>query len=579
MTFNRFYQSELLYLRELGREFAATNPALASLFAERGADPDVDRLLEGFAFLTARIRERLDDAVPEVIEQLCQLALPQYMRSMPAVSVVEFSPTIRALKGVHKIPLHAELGARAVQETVCTFRTTRELALLPVSIANVQLDAGIESAPRIKLSLTTTEIGATVVPQHGSLRFFLHGGLGQTSLVYLWLARHLRRATCVVGDQTIELGPDCVRLTSVGEGGSAFPWPEFAPEDMKLILEYYTQPSLLLFFDVVGLEKLAGKLGTSFDLVFHFDRPPKLPERLEKEAIRLHCVPVVNLFETTAEPIRRELGANEYLVRAAGMSPRHADVFEVLKVTGIRPKTAPTEYPPYHHFATSAKPVSRPYHWVRRAISPIDEGLDTYLSVGQPRDQAPQHPEETLSIELVCTNRLLPSELRVGDIHVATSRSPTVAPFKNIVPVSRPVRPAIGTELAWRFISHVAVNQRSLSDPHALRALLGLYNFAEGVDVQLARANRLRVEAIRSVQMVAAKRLLDHIPTRGVRSTLEIDETAFATLGDLHLFGCTLDAFFASQAPVNTFHELVVVAHPSGATLAWTPRSGIEPVY
>ncbi len=579
MTFSRFYQSELLYLRELGREFAATNPAIAGLFAERGADPDVDRLLEGFAFLTARIRERLDDAVPEVIEQLCQLALPQYMRSVPAVSVVEFSPSIRALKGVQKIPVHSELGTRAVQETVCSFRTTRELALLPVTVANVQLDPAVETAPRIRLSLTTTEIGATVLPQHGSLRLFLHGGLGQTSLLYLWLARHLTKVTCVSGDVTVDLGRDCVRLTSIGEGGSVFPWPEFAPEDMKLVLEYYTQPSLLLFVDVVGLAALNGKIGTSFDLVFQFERPPKLPERLEKEAMRLHCVPVVNLFETTAEPIRRDLGANEYLVRAAGLSPRHADVFEVVKVTGIRPKTAPLEYPPYHHFATSASPVSRPYHWVRRAISPIDEGLDTYLAVGQPRDHSPQFPEETLSVELLCTNRMLPTELRVGDISVPTARSPTAAPFKNIVPVSRPVRPAIGTELAWRFISHVAVNQRSLSDPQALRAMLGLYNFAEGIDVQLARANRLRVEAIRSVQMVAAKRLLDHIPTRGVRTTLEIDETAFATLGDLHLFGCTLDAFFASQAPVNTFHEFVVVAHPSGATLAWTPRSGIEPVY
>jgi len=579
MTFSRFYQSELLYLRELGREFAATNPALAGMFAERGADPDVDRLLEGFAFLTARIRERLDDAVPEVIEQLCQLALPQYMRSVPAVSVVEFSPAIRALKGVHRVPKHSEVGARAIQDTVCSFRTTRELALLPVSIANVQLDPSVESAPRIRVSLTTTEIGATVLPQHGSLRLFLHGGLGQTSLLYLWLARHLTKVSCVSGDRTVELGRDCIRLTSVGEGGSVFPWPPFAPEDMKLILEYYTQPSLLLFVDVVGLEALADKIGSSFDLVFQFERPPKLPERLEKEAVRLHCVPVVNLFETTAEPVRRELGANEYMLRAAGLSQRHADVFEVVRVTGVRPKSAPIDYPPYHHFATSASPVSRPYHWIRRAISPIDDALDTYIAVGQPRDQAPTFSEETLSIDLVCTNRLLPTELRVGDIHVATARSPTVAPFKNIVPVSRPVRPAIGTDLAWRFISHVAVNQRSLSDPPALRALLGLYNFAEGVDVQLARANRLRVEAIRSVQMVAAKRLLDHIPTRGVRSTIEIDETAFATLGDLHLFGCTLDAFFASQAPVNTFHELVVVAHPSGATLAWTPRSGTEPVY
>ena len=56
--FNKYYQDELTYLRELGKEFAAAYPAIAPLLAERGADPDVERLLEGVAFLTGRIRQK-----------------------------------------------------------------------------------------------------------------------------------------------------------------------------------------------------------------------------------------------------------------------------------------------------------------------------------------------------------------------------------------------------------------------------------------------------------------------------------------------------------------------------------------
>ncbi len=178
--FSRYYQSELTYLRELGREFAAANPALAGLFAERGADPDIDRLLEGFAFLTARIRERLDDAFPEVIEHLCQLALPQYVRSWPAASVIEFTPQPRALKGVHRIARGAELGTRPIDGTSCRFRTTRDLDLLPLALQAASMDATTESSPRIRLSMQTTEIGAVSIPAEGSIRFFLHGGLGQT---------------------------------------------------------------------------------------------------------------------------------------------------------------------------------------------------------------------------------------------------------------------------------------------------------------------------------------------------------------------------------------------------------------
>lgn len=577
--FSRYYQSELTYLRELGREFAASNPALAGLFADRGGDPDVERLLEGFAFLAARIRERLDDAVPEVVEQLSQLALPQYLRTIPATSIVEFSPNIRALKGVHRVARGAELGTRAIAGCSCIFRTSRDLELLPVQITGVALEPTIESAPRVRIQFQTTEVGASVVRQVGKLRLFLNAALPQASTLFLWMTRHLTGVEVETpGAATRKFDARAVRPASLSKGSGVFPWPAHAPDDLRLVLEYYTQPPLLLFVDLVieGLDVL----GETFDVVFQFDRPPRLPERLERETFRLHCVPVVNLFDATAEPVRRETGANEYLVRAAGLGPVHADVFEIRRATGARPKSPPFDYSPYFDFSHMSRSDSdQHYFWTRRAISPIDGGLDTYVAFGTPRDLPPESSDEVVSLELTCTNRALPAELRTGDINQSTSRSPTVAPFKNIIPISRPVRPPIGTEMHWRFIAHIAVNQRSLSDPSALRAILGLYNLHESVDVQLGRANRLRVDAIRTVRMEPAKRLIDHIPTRGVRTTLELDETAFASLGDLYVFGCTLDEFFASQAPINTFHELSVLAHPSGRSLSWTPRSGIEPVY
>lgn len=578
--FSRYYQSELSYLRELGREFAATNPALTGLFAERGGDPDVERLLEGFAFLTARIRERLDDAVPEVIEQLSQLALPHYVRSVPATSIVEFSPTLRATKGLQRIPRGAELGTRQVDGRSCLFRTTRDLELLPLQVGHAELDASIESAPKVRLTLQTSESGTSIVRQAGGFRLFLHGALPQASMLFYWMTRHLESVRLALPDGTTrELGRDAVRTPVLEDGGSVFPWPSSAPEDMRLALDYYTQPALLLFLDV-SLTRVDVALTESFELIFQFSRAPRLPERLEKEAFRLHCVPVVNLFDTTSEPIRRDVRSHEHPVRAAGIAPQHAEVFSVQRVMASRVKAAPIEYEPFFSFSHMDRPPDdQRYYWTRRAISPIDNGVETYVSFGSPRDLAPLPSDEVVSLEITCTNRLLPNDLRVGDISQPTSRSPSAAPFKNIVPVSRPVPPAIGNELHWRFIAHIAVNQRSLSDPAALRSILGLYNVHESADHQLGRANRLRVDAIRDVQMRASKRLLDHVPTRGVDTTIELDETAFASLGDLHLFGCALDWFFASQAPVNTFHRLTILAHPSGNKIEWSPKSGIEPVF
>src|SRR5687767_13774037 len=112
--FSRYYQSELTYLREMGRAFGEANPRVAGLLADRGGDPDVERLLEGFAFLTARVRERMDDAVPEIIAGLSELLLPHYLRTVPACSIVEFSPPLRALRGRAKVAAGSELATNPV---------------------------------------------------------------------------------------------------------------------------------------------------------------------------------------------------------------------------------------------------------------------------------------------------------------------------------------------------------------------------------------------------------------------------------------------------------------------------------
>src|SRR5262249_18676828 len=80
LVFNKYYQDELAYLRELGREFAQAYPQLAPMLADRGGDPDVERLLEGTAFLTARVREKLDDELPEAIHAIAELIFPQLVR-------------------------------------------------------------------------------------------------------------------------------------------------------------------------------------------------------------------------------------------------------------------------------------------------------------------------------------------------------------------------------------------------------------------------------------------------------------------------------------------------------------------
>ncbi len=581
--FSKYYQSELSYLRELGREFAEANPSLAGLFAEQGGDPDVDRLLEGFAFLTARIRERIDDAVPEVIDALAEMIVPQYTRTLPAVSVVEFLPQQTALRGRHKLPAGTEVGSRPVEGTSCLFRTTVDLELLPLTLQEFTFDHSVEAHPEIRLGFRTTQAADALLRETRNLRLFLNGPLGLTTTTYLWLMRHLSSATFKASDGfTMSLGTDPVHPVGVSSEQPMLPWPPLAPDGLRVMQEYFTLTQKLLFFDIRGLDRVPAEHATEqFVITFRFDRPPKLPERLDKDNFRLHCAPVVNLFDVGADPIARDHRQHEHLLRASGINPLHMEVYDIKSVTGLLAnRRGRREYTPFYSYEHVQRPRSdQAFFLTRRARSPIDDGLDTYLTVLTPADVEPDFEEETLSMELVCSNRTLPAELRAGDISVPTPRSPTIARFRNLTQVTRPVRPPIGSELHWRLVAHLALNVRTLGNTESLRSLLGLYNFHEEADQQLGRQNRLRVESIRDVAVRPARRLIDRIPVRGQHTTVEVDQAAFASEGDVFTFGSALDWLFATETPLNSFHQLTVLLHPSGARMEWNPRTGTQPIF
>ena len=580
--FSKYYQSELSYMRELGREFANANPSLAGLFMEQGGDPDVDRLLEGFAFLTARIRERMEDAVPEIIDALTEMIVPQYTRTLPACSVVEFLPQQTALRGRHKLPAGTEVGARPIHGTTCLFRTTVDLELLPLTLNDFAFDHSVEANPEVRLGFKTAQAADALLGETKNLRLFLHGPLGLTTTTYLWMLRHLADVTYKsTGGYEHSLGRHAVHPVGVSPEQPMLPWPELAPDGLRVLQEYFTLTQKLLFIDIRGLDSIPAEHATdTFVLTFRFDRPPKLPERLDKDNFRLHCTPVVNLFDCSADPIARDHRQHEYMVRGAGVNPLHMEIYETRAVTGLLAnRRGRRSYTPFYSFQhiTQAK-GDQAFFFTRRARSPIDDGLDTYLTVLTPADMLPDFEEETLSLEVSCTNRSLPSELRAGDISVATPRSPTIARFTNITQVTKPVRPPIGAMLHWRLVAHLALNVRTLGNAESLRSLLGLYNFHEEADQQLGRQNRLRVESIRKVEARAARRLIDRIPVRGQRTTVEVDQAAFASEGDVFVFGCALDWLFATETPLNSFHQLSLELHPSGAKIDWAPKTGTQPI-
>lgn len=573
--FAKYFQSELTYLREMGKEYAQIHPSTAGLLSERGNDPDVERLLEGFAFLTARIYERLDDAAPIIIHNLTELLLPHYLRPLPATSIIQFTPSLKALRGVQTISRGKGVEANPISGTACQFQTCYDVDLLPIEIEDVDLDESIAARPVIRIQFQVTEAGYALVARPEGLRLFIQGEFSLASMVMLWLTRYCSGIRIKSGEATARLAPSEIEQVGFEPEHAVLPWPRFAPEGFRFLQEYFTLPQKFLFFDVRGLDAIEITTGL-FEMEFEFERPPSLPTQLVRDTFRLHCTPVVNLFEQSATPIKVDPLVQEHMLRADGINPHHMEIHEIISVIGVTAgRRARREYQPFFSFAHSdAKNPEPAYYTFRRTRSPIDVGIDTYISVMSPRDVEPSMDEETLSMELICTNRMLPAELQIGDICKVARGSGISVPFSNITPVTLPIQPSLGSELHWKLLSHLAINQSSLAKASTLKALLALYNFQAMSESPAGRSNDLRIEAIRNVKHDSVTRLIDGAPVRGTRTHVELEESRYSSLGDAVLFASVVNELFANQVSINSFNQLTIQLHPSKEDYSWPVRNG-----
>jgi type VI secretion system protein ImpG len=573
-VFNKYYQDELAYLRELGQEFAKANPEGAHFIAEAGGDPDVERLLEGFSFLTARIRQKLDDELPELTHSLIEMFWPHYLRSIPSMTVLQFEALPQAAKEVRSIPRGAEVQSVPVDGTPCRFRTAYDVTLLPLSIEAVALRTETPPSLRVKFKLADG-VQLPKVPL-STIRLHLAGDSVVSRTLYLCLRRYLKRVTVQApGAKPVELSKAAIRPAGFSPEELLLPFPGNSYTGFRILQEYFAFPSKFMFVDVTGLEGLAS-LGAapSFEMVFELSRLPEDMPPVTIANLLLHCAPAVNLFAHEADPIRLDQTRTEYKIRPSGENSFHYEIFTVDKVSGVVKGVGKSrEYRPLFRFTRPAGGEAMFYR-ARLQPSVTDDGNDVFLTP-LAADASGTMPEiEVLSLELTCTNRQLPAKLKLGDVSAPTSLSPTFSRFKNITRPTNAVPPPLGSDLHWRLLSHLALNYLSLIDLDTLRTLLGLYNFRARVDRQAENAQRLLLEGIKRIAAAPATRLLEGHPIRGLSLELDLDEENFGSEGEAYLFGAILDEFFSQYVSLNAFCRLTVKGLKYGEIHAWPTRTG-----
>lgn len=659
----RYFEEEMRYLYEAGKAYAQRHEDRApylNVDSVRDRDPYVERLFEGFAFLTGRIRERLDDELPEYAEGMFNLLYPHFLKPVPSLAIVGIWPKRGALQEAAVLERGAEVRSKPVgpERAVCRFRTTQRVVLNPIELTDLALawDAA-QSSVRLRFTLDRGAEFAKLDLR--ALQFFLDADPDTAATMHLFLTRHVRRVEVRAGDDAgarIRLdGQRWVQPAVAGLQPGAeqrFQARDTSPQEdgllrygprsftgFRLLQEYLCFRRRFMFVDVLGADRLQPGQGVdTFEVEIFFDREYPEAMRFRKENLRLHCTPVVNLFPHDAETIRADGYATEYLIVPSVQYPQSLEVYEVDQVVGLEVRSNRRHtYKPFFEFGhDEGREPSRYYTTRRRRRRPKEVLLDTslqrrgrrqrlqdvYLALDAAEAEVSSALNtETLSVDLWCTNGSLPNEelSQQPDPGDAGKDQPLLDRFAPDVPGSQGLRvvnltkptlilhppllvrnPADRTDAAsnidrrasqedfyWKLLSHLSFNYVSIASPEAFSSLLGLYDWTEDDPNRAERgANRRIRDGLRDVRWEPDERVVGRGAVwRGARVTIEVDEGAFATEGDLCLFGLVLHAFLSMYATMNAFVHLVVRELPSGKTYAfpqsedaWANAYGAQPL-
>src|SRR6266849_965364 len=616
----RYYSQELQYMREMGAEFAAAFPKIAAglaLDATEVADPHVERLLEGFSFLSARVRLKLDAEYPRFTQHLLECVYPHYLAPTPAMAITQFTPSMTegSLAAGFTIPRGTVLRGQIPrgEVTACQFRTAHELTLWPIELVEARyapfapdlplntlgLAEPVQAVLRLRLRAATPHVFQQIAMDR--LNLFLAGGDEIALKLYELILGSGLGVLVTPPARPVPwlewLGREAIQPVGFARDQTLIPYTTRSFSGYRLLHEYFAFPERFRSVELAGLRKaLARHPGNEIEIAIPLARgDATLGTLVEKGGFALHCAPAINLLSRHADRIHVTDQQAEYHVVVDRTRPMDFEVHSVERVIGYGDGLeAEQEFRPFYASvdADGAQPAHG-YFTVRREPRALSErqrrdgartsyiGSEVSLSLVDPREAPYPGTLRQLGVDVLVSNRDLPLLMPVGsETDFSLTISAPVDGIRCLRGPSRP-RPAIPDgEIAWRLTNHLSLNYLTVSDLNeeqgatALREFLELY--ADLVDADLPDAvSRRQTQGVRRVAVTPRTRRLP-VPGpivfgRGLEVRMTVDETSFAG-ASAFLLGAVLEQVFARLASMNTFTELVLMSERRGEIKRWPPR-------
>lgn len=584
-----YYKRELAYLRYQGADFSSRYPKVAARLAFGGAespDPHTERLIEANAFLAARVHRDLDREFPQVAAALLESQCPSLMQPVPSISVAQLAldATQGKVTAGYLVPRHTTLVAITANGETCRMRTAWDNVLWPLDISDVRMSGASTLCIQISCSegLTANELALD------TLRLHLHGDWMSTMPLYELLVGAVVGVD-VVDDQgqVRHLPRSAWREVGYEQDQSVLPNPPHAATAYSLLQEYFSFPGKFHFFDLTGLSGLTGN-GAHFELRLQLDRSARGLRGLDAESFKLGCVPIVNLFSRTSEPMTIDHRHHEYLLVGDRQFESTTEVHSILSVVASDPDADRPQRIPAFATLDTQNPLGASagrsqevederseIFWSARRVASLRAnitGTDMFLSFVDPNNTRASPSEPVVFAQLLCTNRRLASQLRPLTRLRAENISSALA-ITCLYEPSEQRDPPLSSATLWRLVSLLRLNHQSLvggsNGVQTLRDMLSLFASSSARDLA-------QIKGVRTLEARGVTARLGNDAWRGFCRGTEVqlgfDETAFVG-GSPLLLSAVLARFFALYTTVNSFVRLT--ARRNGEDWKrWEPMCG-----
>lgn len=579
MNFKDYFHDELAYIKSLAETNADELPHLIDLFANASHDPDMMKLFESFAFLTAKTREKIEDAFPELTQNLLAKVFPLPLRALPSTTIMQFTPLDKSVTQL--IPQDSCIKCNKkieqngiIRDEIYLFQTCRDILISPIKINYVDV---AHSQLGTQITLTLMWNGATNIDMNlDKLHIFLGTNQDSAQLLKLWFNEYLTHISLLSDDKWITLNELKVNQF-MNKEDCILPVESEQFWRLQLISEYFSLPHVNDFITLEMNEIIKTSLMKQEQIQLRFSFNHVFPNQysLNKSQFLLNCVPAINLFDEKEHDVPFTM---HYLLDIPDNKQFHS-ITNLYSSTIKRQGESSVNKSVFYLPATQFSPnyhISSEHHLFYSILLKYDviqqpQVLISFInSVGQPNIKL---RDEHFTFHYKCLNRYT-KFLEINDINDITSDIPCQLDIKNITKPSDHINELIDSNVHWNLLSHLSLSALFLSHKDVVQNVLDDFNFYThihhgGIMSRDKRINGIVSTATKQIDWIVGTKLV-----RGFELSVVLDSDYFSHVGEMYNFGRLLAHVFAFCITEDSFLKVNIIDQNENETWSFDPILG-----